>query len=171
MKNKLISSLLALGLATSLNASSFFSADEHDNYAKFHNEIIKLLNGDSFFTAPHKEYTMQFSSYPKMNAFENEKDYTFQFEVSGIEKKDIKVTLTDQNILTIEGKKKELSKEEKKNMIRQEHFYGSFKRSISLPDDIDPNKIKVKYEHGIVTVTIQKDMKKARKGVKTLPID
>jgi len=171
MKNKLISSLVALGLASSLNASSFFSADEQDDYKKFHNEIIKLFTGDNIFTHPYKEYKMHFSSYPKMNAFENEKDYTFKFEVSGINKKDIKVTLTDQNILTIKGTKKELSKEEKKNMIKQEHFYGSFTRSISLPDDINADAIKVKYENGVVDVIVQKDMKKAKKGVKTLQIE
>ena len=171
MKNKLLSTIVALGLATSLNASSIFSGDEQSDYKKFHNEIIKLFNQDTFFTQPYKEYKRHFYSYPKMNAFENEKNYNFKFEVSGIAKKDIKVTLSDQNILTIAGKKKELTKEEKKNLIRQEHFYGSFSRSVSLPDNINPDTIKVKYDKGVVNVIVQKDMKKIKQRVKTLSID
>ena len=172
MKNKIVTSLLAMGLATSLNATPFFTIDEDNNYRQLHNDIIKLLNSESFFTTPYKEYSRYFSSsYPKMNAFENDKNYTFQFELSGIDKKDIKVTITDQNILTIVGKKKELSKEEKKNIIRQEHYYGSFSRSVSLPDDIDADKIKVKYNNGVLEVIVDKDIKKIKKGVRTLSID
>ena len=47
-----------------------------------------------------------FKSYPKMNAFENEKQYIFKFELAGIEKKDIKVSISNQNILSISGEKK-----------------------------------------------------------------
>lgn len=172
MKNKIISSLAALGLATSLNATSFFTTERDNNYIEFHNDIIKFFNNDSFFTTPYKTYSMNYSSsYPKMNAFENDKNYTFKFELSGIDKKNIKVTITDQNILTIIGKKQELSKEEKNNMIRQEHYYGSFSRSISLPDDIDTNKIKVKHDNGVLNVIVNKDTKKIKKGVRTLAID
>ena len=68
-------------------------------------------------------------------------------------------------------KKKSLSKNEQKNMIRQEHFYGSFNRNISLPDDIDRENIKVSYKNGILTITINKDMTKTKNKTKILNIE
>lgn len=173
MNNKLITAGLAFCLGTTLNATSFFSNDVDGHYKQFHNEIARFFNNDGFFTtSPYKQYRINLStSYPKMNAFENKKSYTFEFELAGIDKKDIKVSITDQNILTITGSKKELTKEEKKDMIRQEQYYGSFSRSISLPDDINSNKIKVKHKNGILKVIIDKDIRKAKKGVRILSID
>ena len=84
---------------------------------------------------------------------------------------DIKVSITNQNILSISGVKKSLSKDEQKNMIRQEHFYGSFNRSISLPDDINTQNIKVTYKNGILIVTIEKDSNRNNNKTKILNIE
>ncbi len=149
MTKKLLTSSLALTLATTLNATSFFTTDLDNHVKSFNDEIAMFFNNDAIF-----------KSYPKMNAFENEKQYIFKFELAGIEKKDIKVSISNQNILAISGKKKSLTKEEQKDMIRQEHFYGSFSRNISLPDDIDRDNIKVTYKDGVLSVTINKDLKK-----------
>lgn len=172
MKKKLILSGLAICMATSLNAVSLFASNEDNHYNQIHKEIASFFNNDSFLTIPHHQYKINLSSsYPKMNAFENKKSYTFEFELAGIDKKDIKVTITDQNILTITGSKKELSKEEKKEIIRQEQFFGKFSRSMSLPDDINNDKIDLKYNNGILKIIVLKDMKKAKKGFRTLSID
>jgi len=172
MKKVLVSAGLALGLATTLNATSFSTNDTDDHYTKFHNDIVSFFNNDSFFSTPYKHYKINLSnSYPKMNVFEDTKSYKFKFELAGIDKKDIKVTITDENILTVNGTKKELSKQEKKDIIRQEHYYGAFSRSISLPEDIDSKNIKTKYNNGVLEITINKDTKKVKKGVRTLTID
>ncbi len=160
MTKKLLASSLALTLATTLNATSFFTTDFDNHYKNFNDEIAMFFNNDTLF-----------KTYPKMNAFENDKQYIFKFELAGIEKKDIKVSITNQNILTISGEKKSLSKDEQKNMIRQEHFYGSFNRSISLPDDIDRENIKVTYKDGIVSVIIAKDLKKSKNKTQILNIE
>jgi len=172
MKNKLLLACLTLGLTNTLNASPFFTTDEHNHYKQFQQELNQFFNDDSFFSFPYKHYKINFTqNYPKLNIFENKKDYTLKFELVGIDKKDIKVTITDQNILTITGKKQELSKEEKKNLVIQEHSYGEFSRTISLPDNIDSKNIKVTYENGVLQIVIQKDEKKDKKGVRALQID
>lgn len=160
MTKKLLASSLVFTLATTLNATSFFTTDFDKHYKNFNNEIAMFLNNDAIFNA-----------YPKMNAFENKKQYIFKFELAGIEKKNIKVSISHQNILSISGEKKLLSKDEQKDMIRQEHFYGSFNRSVSLPDDIDRENIKVTYKDGILTVTVNKDMKKSKNKTRILNIE
>ncbi len=161
MRKKILLSSLALCLGSSLNAASFFTTDFDNHYKSFDDEIKLFFNNDSFFR----------NSYPKINIFENKKYYTFKFELPGIDKKDIRVSISHQNILTVSGSKKELSKSEKKEMIKQEHFYGSFSRSISLPDDINSKDIKVTYKNGILTITVQKDLKKRDNRTRILTIE
>ncbi len=172
MKNKLILSGLAFCMATSLNATPLLSHEEEPHYSQLRKEILNFFNNDDLFTVPYHKYKILFSStYPKMNAFENKGSYVFKFELPGIDKKDIKVTINDQNILTITGTKKELTKEEKEGIIKQEQFYGTFTRNVSLPDDIDSDKIDLKYSNGILKITVPKDMKKVKNKVKILSID
>jgi len=171
MKNKLILSCVAFCLGTTLNAG-IFSDDTDNHYKQFHNDIVKFFNDDGFFTTPYKYYKLNLStSYPKMNAYENKKTYTFEYELAGLDKKDIKVAVTDQNILTVSGTKEKLTKEEREDLIRQERSYGSFSRSISLPDDINRDKIKVTYKNGILKIVIHKDTKKIKNRTKILSID
>lgn len=171
MKNKILLSGLALAFATTLHAESFFSAPFDKNIDQFNQEMEKIIHNDKFFNFPSKYHMNFISEYPTMNAFEDKNSYTFEFELAGMDKSDIKVTLHNKNILTISGTKKELTKEEKKNLIKQERFYGSFNRSFTLPDDVDSNSIKVKYTNGILKVTIQKDTKKIKESVKNITIE
>lgn len=172
MKNKIIVTGLALCLSSSLYATSFFSNDVDDSYKKFHNELVSFFGSDSFFATPHKYYKLNLTTnYPKMDVFEEKNSYRFKFSLAGIDKKDIKVTITDENILTVSGTQKELSKQEKKDIIRQEQYWGTFSRSISLPEDINSKDIKTKYHNGILEIIVKKDTTKSKKGVRELSID
>jgi len=172
MKKRIILACLALGLINTLNADSFFNTENNEQYKKFHQELSKFFNDDNLFKIPYEQYKMNFiNAYPKMNVFENEKDYTFKFELAGFDKKDIIVTISDQNLLTIKGQTKKFSKEEKKNLIKQEHHFGEFSRSVSLPEDINAKKIQVSYDNGILQVVIQKDSTKHKEKIRTLQID
>ena len=161
MGKKILLSIFVFYLASIINATSFFTSDFNSYYKSFDDDVALFFNNNNFFK----------NGYPKMNIFENKEYYIFKFELPGIDKKDIDVKLHNQNILSINGAKKELSKEEKESMIKQERFYGSFSRNISLPDDIDPNSIKVTHKNGILKVVIQKDQKKIKEKVKNLTIE
>jgi HSP20 family protein len=54
-----------------------------------------------------------------------------------------------KNTMIIRGEKKE-----KKNYYRQERFYGSFQRTLSLPEDADQEGIKASFKQGVLTVTL-----------------
>ena len=90
MKNKFLLACLSLGLASTLHAGSFFNNDQNKHYEYFQNEINKFFNDDKLFNFPYKHYKINFSnSYPKLNIFENKKNYTLKFELAGIDKNDI----------------------------------------------------------------------------------
>ncbi|MDB4257240.1 Hsp20/alpha crystallin family protein [Arcobacteraceae bacterium] len=181
MKNKFITISLGLALTSVLCASPLFPNKNENNHEEFHNQMMQFSNDDDYFSIPYKHHKMMFANnypkmmfannYPKMNLFENNLNYIFEFELAGVDKKDIEVTINEQNILKISGKIKELSKKEKENIMRHERYYGSFTRSLSLPDDINNDKIKVEYINGILKVIVNKDTNKAKKKSRVLNIN
>ena len=162
MKKKILLSGMLLG--ASLEASSLWLSDS-DIDKMFYNEISNFFNDNSIYK--HYKINLPFR-YPRMNSFEDKSSYRFEFNLAGFDKNDIKVTINNQNILTIKGVKKELSKQDKKNLIKQEQFYGSFSRSVSLPSDINKDKIDLTYNNGILKIIIPKDT--THKDIKTLKI-
>ena len=91
---------------------------------------------------------------------ESEDKYTFNFEIPGAIKDDVKIWL-EGNILTVSGEKKEIEKEGERN-LHSERVYGSFERSFRLPDDIDGNNVAAEFVNGILVVTVAKSEKSKR---------
>lgn len=76
-------------------------------------------------------------------------------DLPGCEEKDVDVTLAD-GILTIKGEKKSERKEEKDNYYMNERSYGSFQRSIALPDTIDEEKVAAEFDKGVLKIVAPK---------------
>jgi len=92
---------------------------------------------------------------PATDIEETDKEFRIVFELPGMEKKDIKVSVED-NILTVSGERKDRSEEKGKNYVRSEIRCGSFSRSFSLPRTVDVNNVAADYRDGLLTVTLQK---------------
>ncbi|MFC2085131.1 Hsp20/alpha crystallin family protein, partial [Bacteroidota bacterium] len=76
-------------------------------------------------------------------------------EVPGVKKKDLKITL-QENILTIEGEKKEEKDNEVKNFFRSERNYGKFKRCFTLPVEVNSEFADASFNNGILRISIDK---------------
>ncbi len=92
---------------------------------------------------------------PRIDISEDEKTYNVIAEIPGVKKDNIKITLQD-NILTIEGEKKKEEEKSEKNYYRSERIYGSFKRSFTLPSQVDSEKVNAKYEDGTLRIVLNK---------------
>lgn len=70
-------------------------------------------------------------------------------------------------ILTIKGEKKSEREEKKENYYMAERSYGSFERSLRLPDTIDESKVEARFDQGVLKVVAQKrpDAMKAEKKI------
>ena len=109
-------------------------------------------------------YTMTAFSYKKMlnmtkvDVKENKENYTLTMDMPGKTDKDVDIEL-NQNVLTVsskdEVKKEEKSdkKDETKWLIR-ERTVSSFKRSFTLPDDVDSEKLTANVKDGVLTVSM-----------------
>mgnify|MGYP005841181423 CR=1 FL=1 len=115
------------------------------------------------FTNQIERYFNDFSSSferraisPSVDVYENENNLVVEIEAPGIKKEDMKITLED-NILTVAGeKKRNLNEDENIKCFRAERTFGSFKRSFTLPADVDPDKTKAKFENGVLEITLEK---------------
>ena len=86
---------------------------------------------DFFVTKPSKRGEM------KCDIYEKDNKYCIELDAPGFDKKDINIEVKD-GYLTVKAHKKEESKDEKKNYIRKERYYGEYSRSFALGDvDID----------------------------------
>lgn len=72
----------------------------------------------------------------------------------GVDPKSIELTLQD-NLLLVSGKR-EVPADEKAVYYRQERFSGEFRRVITLPDDVDPERVDASYRDGVLHVTVQR---------------
>ena len=92
---------------------------------------------------------------PAMDLVENENDFVLRADLPGVAEKDVKIELQD-NVLTISGERKAEHEERKEGYYRLERSAGSFSRSLTLPEGIDPSGITASYDRGVLEVHVPK---------------
>ena len=88
---------------------------------------------------------------PELDVRENTNAIVVEAELPGVDEKDVSVTLAN-GMLTIKGKKKHEKEEKGENYYLSERSFGSFERSIRLPDTVDEGKVEAKFEKGVLKV-------------------
>lgn len=103
---------------------------------------------------------------PALNIKETTDEFEIELAAPGYNKKDFEVTI-DNGCLNISAKKEE-SKDE--NYSRKEFSYSSFERSLQLPDSISDEKIKAKYDNGILKFSLAKKEEAKKQKPKVIEI-
>ena len=128
-----------------------------DPFGTLRSEMDRLF--DSFMGGcPRSQaclVTRGFALSPSMDVKETDKEILVETELPGLGEKDISLTVQN-GILTIQGEKKLDYDEEKENYHVMERRYGSFQRSLRLPDTIDDTKIDARFDNGVLKVTLPK---------------
>jgi HSP20 family protein len=92
---------------------------------------------------------------PAMDLIENQDQYVLHTDLPGLSEQDIKIEL-DSGVLTISGERKAESTEEQRGYRRIERSYGSFSRSLKLPDGVDGDAVVASFDKGVLEVRIPK---------------
>ena len=96
-----------------------------------------------------------FALAPHMDVTETDKEIVVEAEIPGIDEKNVSLALRD-GVLTIRGEKKHEHDEEKENYRMMERRYGSFQRSVQLPDTVDEDKVEATFNNGVLKVSLPK---------------
>ncbi|WP_407429451.1 Hsp20/alpha crystallin family protein [Arcticibacter sp.] len=107
---------------------------------------------DSFFDGPLFNREIQ---VPAVNIKENKKSFEIEVAAPGFEKEDFKLYVAN-NIITITAEHKKEEQDEKDGYIRKEFSSEAFTRSFSLPDNVSEEKIKAKYDKGMLRLKLEK---------------
>lgn len=130
---------------------------------RFRGEIDRLF--DEFFAwRPFRRSMEEGDWSPAIDVSETGKEIIVSAEVPGMDAKDIDISLNGR-VLTIKGERKQEHEEKEKDYHRIERRYGSFSRSFELPGDVDPNKVKATYKHGVLKLNLPKTEEQSVKKI------
>ena len=119
------------------------------NRMPYFNDIFN----DFFEDAVNSE--LRKTSVPQVNISETEEGYQLEMAAPGLTKEDFKIKIENE-VLTVSGERKAESNEKNDKYTRKEFSYNSFMRSFTLPELVDTEKIKARYENGIMIVELPK---------------
>ncbi len=92
---------------------------------------------------------------PAMDLVETENDFVLKADLPGLNEDDVRIEVED-NVLTISGERKSEREERKDGYYRVERASGSFRRSLTLPEGVDPESVQANFERGVLEVRIPK---------------
>jgi HSP20 family protein len=121
-----------------------------------HREMDKLFDDMSSEPTRHAFTPMAWGSeltVPQIDETEDDKAFYVSIELPGMDEKDVDIMLSGR-LLTIRGEKKEDEKEEGKDYYRRERKFGSFRRTLELPGEVDESKIEASFRKGVLRVIL-----------------
>jgi len=138
---------------------------DYSGLSRLHNELDRMF--DNFFSPAffdREPFRFRGDFLPSLDVTSDDKAYAMKVELPGVAPEAVKLEVND-GVLTISGEKKEETKDEQTKEVR-ECSYGSFTRSMTLPEDADTEHITATSKNGILTVSIPRkapDQSRVRK--------
>jgi len=92
---------------------------------------------------------------PALDIAEKDDSVVVKVELPGLKAENIELSV-DRNMLTVSGEKKDQTEENGENYYHVERRYGKFQRTISLPGEVNKDKIEANFRDGVLTITLPK---------------
>jgi HSP20 family protein len=129
-----------------------FNKGNRDGLARLHGEMDDLFDG--FFRGLDRPFA-GYKAWPAIDVAEEENAIVVRAEVPGCKAEDIDISVYG-NTLTISGEKKFEEEKKEKGYYHIESTYGSFRRELTLPTDVDPGKVEAACKDGVLSITLPK---------------
>jgi len=118
-----------------------------------HDQVNRLFN-ETRFRGPSEDSAIT-TWAPGVDIYETPNELVVKADLPGVDEKDIDIRV-ENNLLTIRGERKFEKNVAEDNYLRVERTYGTFSRSFSLPNTINPEAIHAEYKNGVLTVNLPK---------------
>jgi HSP20 family protein len=102
---------------------------------------------------------------PPVDVYEDAQKVVLKLEVPGVKQEDLDIRVENQT-LTVKGERKFEAEEKEENFHRIERRYGSFVRSFTLPQSVDPDAVTATYDAGVLSISLAKKAEAKPKQVK-----
>jgi len=102
---------------------------------------------------------------PAVDVIDEDNEVIVKACIPGMKPDEMEVDV-ENNMLVIRGETTRKDEEKKKNYHRREIMQGRFYRQVPLPADVDGDKAKATFEHGVLTVSVPKSTQTKKHRVK-----
>jgi HSP20 family protein len=92
---------------------------------------------------------------PAVDVWETDDEVVYAFDLPGIPEDKISIELED-NALTVSGERERTEETSDERFYRFERRYGSFSRTIGLPQNVSEDQVKADYKDGVLEVRVAK---------------
>jgi len=128
-----------------------FDNDFFDQFEGMRREMDRLFSG---WPGSLGIRSMARGSFPAINVGASPEQVDVYVYAAGVDAKSLDVSL-QQNLLSISGER-QVDYPEDVQLYRNERFSGSFRRTVTLPEDVDSDKVDATYRDGLLHITVHR---------------
>jgi len=100
---------------------------------------------------------------PAMDVVETDDHFVLTADLPGLGEEDVNIEI-EENVLTVSGERKAEHEDKREGFVRVERSYGSFRRSLTLPEGVDADAVSANFDKGVLEIRIPKpEVRKPRK--------
>jgi HSP20 family protein len=128
-----------------------YETDLFDQFRRLEGEIGQLFGRSPW---PAGIRAVQRGTFPPINVGATPERVDVYLFAAGMDARKVEVSI-QQNLLSLSGSRK-VEANENAEYYRRERYDGDFRRVITLPDDVDPERVEARYRDGVLQITIQR---------------
>jgi len=125
-----------------------------DRLTSLREEMNRLLDG-SLAAFGTRDFGLFSGWNPALDIYQDKDNVYVKVELPGMKREEIDISLHD-GMLTIAGERKQEVEVREGETFRNERFFGRFHRTVTLPTQVDGDRVKATYRDGILTVELPK---------------
>jgi HSP20 family protein len=114
-----------------------------------------LFEGLDELFAPELMQRSRVRAYPQVNMGVTDKSVEIYLFTPGMDASALDVSI-EKNLLSVSGERKQDDLDDQDALNRRERFVGKFKRTIALPEDVDPDQTEAIYRDGVLHISVAK---------------
>jgi HSP20 family protein len=126
-----------------------FESSLFDQFRRMEQEMDELFGR---WPLPAGIRSVARGTYPPINVGSTPEKVDIYLFAAGLDPKGLDISI-QQNLLTVSGERR-LPVNDNVNYYRQERFNGEFRRAITLPEDVDPDRVEARYRDGVLHLTV-----------------
>jgi HSP20 family protein len=92
---------------------------------------------------------------PAMDLVETDDHFVLKADLPGLTEQDVHIDVED-DVLTVSGERKSEHEDKREGYVRVERSYGAFRRSLTLPDGVEPEAVTASFDRGVLEIRIPK---------------